>query len=61
MKKRIKENAARLSTALFNNSADKGVVRILAHYLHYEPDQLAKDIDDLYKSVYAAKKNEKSY
>lgn len=60
MNKRTEENAARLSAALYNNSGDKGVIKILAHYLHYEPTQLEKDIDDLYLFIQERKHKEEN-
>lgn len=51
---RTKENAARLANALFNH-ADESVIKVLAHYLAYEEEQLIKDIDDLHELIYQIK------
>lgn len=51
---RTKENASRLASALYRHS-DKSVIKVLAHYLAYEEEQLIKDIDDLHKLIYQIK------
>ena len=47
---REKDNACRLAGALYRH-ADKQFVKVLAEYLNYIPEQLEKDIDDLYNVV----------
>ena len=44
-------NARRLSRVLNDYGQDPKVLQALAHYLNYVPDQLKKDIADLYENV----------
>ena len=42
-----KGNAHRLAVVLDQYAEDKRTVQMLAHYLHYLPEQLEKDMHDL--------------
>ena len=47
MDDKIKENAHRLASALNRFSGDGYVIAVLAHYLHYVPEQLEEDMKDI--------------
>lgn len=44
---RVKGNAQRLASVLESYSEDKNVIKALAYYLHYVPEQLAEDMKDV--------------
>lgn len=47
MTSKTKANVKRLAQTLDRYSEDKRTIKILAHYLNYQPEQLKRDIADL--------------
>lgn len=48
---RVKDNAHRLASVLDSYSDDKNVIKALAHYLNYIPEQLAEDMKDIQQYI----------
>nr|DAR24761.1 MAG TPA: hypothetical protein [Caudoviricetes sp.] len=48
---RTKDNAHRLAVTLWQYSEDKNTIARLAAILHYEPEQLQKDMSDIYNYI----------
>lgn len=48
---RVKDNAHRLASVLDSYSDDKNVIKTLAHYLNYIPEQLAEDMKDIQQYI----------